>query len=400
MITVQQAEKLIGMECLNESIREIPLNKSSGEILAEDILAQRNQPPFNRVAMDGIAVSFKSWEKDHLTSFPIQDIQAAGRPSLQLTESYHCIETMTGATLPQGCDCVIPYEQLSINQGKAYLEPNLKLTPWQNIHKEGSDYGEGDLLISKGKKINAPIIGILASEGKVTVKIKTTPSIALVSTGDELVPIQENPESHQIRLSNPYALKAEIKKAIQREADIFHLKDDPEDIFNSLKKINEKYDIVIITGGVSRGKYDYIPSILTDLNFKQIFHKVKQRPGKPFWFGKKANGPLVFGLPGNPVSCLTCLRKYIIPFLNQSNDQKDTPQKVVLNEDFSFSKDLTLFMPVTLLYEDNGIVKASLKRTNGSGDYFTLAKSDGFIQLPQEKSQFAQGECYPFYPWS
>jgi molybdopterin molybdotransferase len=396
MIAVQRAEELIRMECLNESIKEVPLSQSPGEILAEDILAQRNQPPFNRVAMDGIALSFKSWEKDHLTSFPIQDIQAAGRPSLQLSESHYCIETMTGAPLPQGCDCIIPYEQLSISQGKAYLEPGLKLTQWQNIHKLGSDYKKGDLLLQKGKKINAPLMGILASEGKVTVKIKTTPSIALVSTGDELVPIQENPEPHQIRLSNPYALKAEIKRAIQREADIFHLKDDPEDIFNSLKKINEEYDIVIITGGVSRGKYDYIPSILKDLNFQQIFHKVKQRPGKPFWFGKKVGGPLVFGLPGNPVSCLTCLRKYIIPFLSQ----KDTPQKVILNEDFSFSKDLTLFMPVTLHYEDDGTVKASLKRTNGSGDYFTLAKSDGFIQLPEEKNQFIKGECYPFYPWS
>lgn len=397
MITVQKAQEFIDNVRLGFKQKKVPLTKSLGENLAENIYAERNQPPFNRVAMDGIALCFKTWKKEKLSSFPIQGVQAAGTPALKLENSKSCIEVMTGSTLPVGCDCVIPYEQISLEQGNAILEENLEITQGQNIHKEGSDYKKGDLLLEKGQKINSPVMGVLASEGKTLVEIKETPRLAIVSTGDELVPVQEVPLNHQIRLSNPHALKAELKSSIQKDADIFHLKDDPKDIFSTLEDIVEKYEVVIITGGVSKGKYDYVPSVLADLGVQQIFHKVKQRPGKPFWFGKKPKGTHVFGLPGNPVSCLVCLRRYVIPFLKQ---RKESPQKVVLQEDFSFNKDLTLFMPVTIQSNVSGKLEASLQKTNGSGDYFSLAKSDGFIELPQEKSKFFRGETFSYYPWS
>ena len=346
--------------------------------------------------MDGIALCFETWKKEKLSSFPIQGIQAAGTPALKL-ENSTCIEVMTGSTLPLGCDCVIPYEQISLKEGNAILEKGLEITQGQNIHKEGSDYKKGDLLLEKGQKVNSPLMGVLASEGKTLVEVEETPRLAIVSTGDELVPVQEVPLNHQIRLSNPHALKAELKNSIQKNADIFHLKDDAKDIFSMLEDIIEKYEVIIITGGVSKGKYDYVPSVLADLGVQKIFHKVKQRPGKPFWFGKKEKGPHVFGLPGNPVSCLVCLRRYVIPFLKQ---RQELPQKVVLQEDFSFNKDLTLFMPVTIQSNANGKLEASLQKTNGSGDYFSLAKSDGFIELPQEKNKFFRGETFSFYQWS
>ncbi|MEE2744789.1 MAG: molybdopterin molybdotransferase MoeA [Bdellovibrionota bacterium] len=397
MITVQKAQELIDNEKSVPKQKKVPLTKTLGENLAEEVFAERNQPPFDRVAMDGIALSFQAWKEKKVDSFPIKGIQAAGVPALKLEDSKSCIEVMTGSTLPVGCDCVVPYEQISLKQGTATLEKGLEIIQGQNIHQKGSDYKEGDLLLEKGKKINSPLMGVLASEGRTQVTIEEALNVAIVSTGDELVPIQETPLSHQIRLSNPHALKAELKRSLQKDVDIFHLKDDPKDIFSALEDIIEKYQVVIITGGVSKGKYDYVPSVLADLGVKEIFHKVKQRPGKPFWFGKKADGPHIFGLPGNPVSCLVCLRRYVVPFLKNS---KESPQKVVLQEDFSFNKNLTLFMPVTVQGNVNGKLEASLKKTNGSGDYYSLAKSDGFIELPQEKNKFFQGETFSFYPWS
>jgi molybdopterin molybdotransferase len=157
-------------------------------------------------------------------------------------------------------------------------------------------------------------MGIIAANGYAEVQVYEEPSIAVISTGDELVDLGDFPQDHQIRRSNPYALKAELNCFQFNRVDLFHLHDDRAELFSELKKILEQYDILVLSGGVSAGKYDFLPQIFADLGVKEIFHKVSQRPGKPFWFGSKVE-KLVFALPGNPVSAVTCLRRYVVPAL-------------------------------------------------------------------------------------
>ena len=409
MISVEEAQDFLMKEKLQNNVKTVSLGDSAGQVLAEDVFAERPQPPFNRVAMDGISINSSVWSslQDKKPLFT-EGVQAAGSKALTLSDSSKCFEVMTGAPLPEGCDTVIPYEHCnftdSVKSSSKAREVSFKdqysFSKGQNIHKLGSDYKKGDLLLSKGTLITPPVLGVLASEGYANVLIQKKPKIVLISTGDELVPVKDKPLDHQIRMSNTHALKAELELRGHTKVDIFHLKDEPKTLFEKFKSALESYDLVIITGGVSKGKYDYVPSILSDLGVQKIFHKIKQRPGKPMWFGKSLKGTLVFGLPGNPVSCIVCLRRYVSPLIEDSW-KGDFEKKVVLKSDFTFSKNLTFYLPVSIERSPlNGKLMAVPQKTNGSGDYFSLTKSDGFIELPRERAKFFSGEAFVFYSWA
>ncbi|MBG08968.1 MAG: molybdopterin molybdenumtransferase MoeA [Halobacteriovoraceae bacterium] len=409
MISVQEAQDFLVKEKLQKSAKKVTLEDSAGQLLAEDIFAERPQPPFNRVAMDGISINSSAWAslKDKKPLI-IEGVQAAGSKALTLSETNRCFEVMTGAPLPTGCDTVIPYEHChfidaensSLKIREVILKDQYSFSKGQNIHNLGSDYQKGELLLSKGTLITPPVLGVLASEGYGDVLIQKKPKIALISTGDELVPVKEKPLEYQIRTSNTCALKADLELRGYTEVDVFHLRDDPQTLFEKFKSSLESYDLVIITGGVSKGKFDYVPSVLSDLGVQKIFHKIMQRPGKPMWFGKCPKGTLVFGLPGNPVSCIVCLRRYVIPMIEDSWD-RDLDKKVVLKEDFAFSKNLTFYLPVSIERSPlSGKLMAKPQKTNGSGDYFSLTKSDGFIELPRERTRFYSGEAFVFYSWA
>jgi molybdopterin molybdotransferase len=166
-----------------------------------------------------------------------------------------------------------------------------------------------------------------------------------------------------------------------------------------LKKILNEFPFVVLSGGVSMGKFDFIPSVLADLKVKKVFHKVTQRPGKPFWFGSGSKQQMVFGLPGNPVSCLVNLRRYVLPALFKNIGLEFKNSYAVLEKDISFKKSLTYFPAVSTYFSKEGVQLASPIKSNGSGDYFSLHKSDGILELPSEKELFKKGEAYPFYRW-
>jgi len=185
---------------------------------------------------------------------------------------------------------------------------------------------------------------------------------------------------------------------------LFHLNDDKNSLFNSLKTILDNHPIIIISGGVSKGKFDYVPQVLADLKIKKIFHKVKQRPGKPFWFGTAIDGKtIVFALPGNPVSTLVCLNRYVIPALLKANtlDSNSLSRNIYaeLIEKVTFKKPLTYFLPVKLDHTVKGKLRAKPLKLNGSGDYVGFSKSDGILELPSEKDEFYPGEIYKIFLW-
>jgi len=397
MTTVEQAEKLIQAETKDFGNETIPFEEALGRSLAEDIKADRDLPPFNRVTMDGIAISYNAIEKG-TKSFKIKATQAAGDQPVDIENLDECIEIMTGASLPGSVDTVIPYEHIDIKDGVAgVLNPSLKRG--QNLHLKGADKKHGDLVAPAGQIITPSIISIAASVGKPELMVKKLPRVVVVSSGDELVDVGIQPSPIQIRKSNSYTIRAVLSQH-NLKADLLHIPDDPEITREKIGYCLENYDVILMTGGISMGKFDYIPKALVEMQVKTIFHKVSQRPGKPFWFGKHEKGVLVFAFPGNPVATFMCLHRYFLPWLQSSQGlAAKRPVYAALNCDFAFKPELQYFLQVTLQFSEEGKLFASPVEGNGSGDFANLADTDAFIELPMARSEFKQGEAFRIWPF-
>lgn len=397
MITVENAIELILKNAPTFSKIKLPIEKCYGKVLAQDILSERDQPPFHRVAMDGVAIDFNEYQNSR-REFKITGIQKAGIASLNLASSQECIEVMTGAVLPHNTNCVIRYEDTTIDGDKCIISNELVFNMMNNVHQKGSDHKKSCLLLKRGQTIYGPQVGIIASNGYSEVEVYKYPKIAVISTGDELVDLIDTPKDFQIRKSNSYALQAQLNYNGFNDVTQFHLPDEPKTLYEKLSKILESFDILVLSGGVSMGKFDFLPQIFNDLKIKKVFHKISQRPGKPLWFGVTEN-KAVFALPGNPVSAITCLRKYVIPSLQESMHQENLDEFVFLDSDYSFKKELTYFLPVKLYYK-NAKLFAKPLTTNGSGDYGSLGNSDGFIELPKADQIFKKDHSFKLYRWS
>jgi molybdopterin molybdotransferase len=279
----------------------LPLAAAAGRILRQPLLADRDFPPFDRVSMDGIAVAHAAWAAGQ-TVFPIERIQYAGAPALALRTPQAAIEVMTGAMLPPGTDTVVRYEDLHLADGHATITITPPPAPGQHIHYRAADRRQGALLLPTDTRLGPAEMAVAATVGAVEVAVARPARLALVSTGDELVPLHATPLPHQIRASNHYALAA-LLSADGADCSFFHLPDDQAQLRQSLPALLDgRYDAVVLSGAVSQGKADFLPAMLRELGVREIFHGVAQRPGKPMWFGQVPGGPAVFGLPGNPVS--------------------------------------------------------------------------------------------------
>lgn len=375
-----------------------PVNTSVGRVLRQSVIAERDQPPFDRVMMDGIAISFSDYD-DGTCAFPIQATQAAGDEQLTL-ESGKCIEIMTGASLPHGADCIVPVERTSMNHGAAKIEADYEAKQRQFIHPRGSDHSKGTELLVAGKRISPMDIAIISSCGLTDVDVSSSPMICVVSTGNELVAAGKPIEPHQIRMSNGPAVVALLEQHGYANCEHDHLVDEPDLLKTKIGEHLDNADVLILSGGVSMGKADYIPQVLEELGVKIVFHKISQRPGKPMWFGMGPNDQAVFALPGNPVSTLVCCRQYVIPALNAASGLSEKqPEFAALTQDVSFKPKLTCFLPVRLLSNTGGQVLAMPVHTNTSGDFASLSGTDGYIELPLDETTFAAGTAATLHRW-
>jgi molybdopterin molybdotransferase len=390
MITVEEAELLVQKHLPDwgASLDSIESTSSFESLLP--LKSDRAYPPFDRVMMDGIAVNFTRYDQG-LRSFPLKGVAAAGTPPLALTDVNCAIEVMTGAPLPIGTDLVIPYEHIQIQNEIAHISLDIVRSRMENIHHEGSDCRSGEVVSPAGSTFNGAFAGIAASMGYSRIQSKRKPKILIISTGNELVEIHETPAAHQIRRSNAYALKASLAINGLIDCQLHHLNDDPKLIAEHYKKNKSEFDILIYSGGVSKGKFDYLPSVWADMGVHQYFHEVTQRPGKPLWFGVDHNHQTaVLGLPGNPVSSLVCLHRYLL---------KNRNVYAELSEEISFKKDLTYFVPVKICFSQEAKLIASPLPIKNSGEFTALSGSDGFLELPRERSLFKRGESFLFFPW-
>jgi molybdopterin molybdotransferase len=393
MISVSEAEKIVLGAAKLLPVENVPLKKAYGRILREDLKSDREQPPFDKVTMDGIDFSYEAWQKG-TRLFTIEKVVAAGDAPYKLQDKNCCVQIMTGAVLPQGCDCVIAIEQVDVDESTAQLKQWTLVSPRQNIRYKAADQKKGQVVLDSGSILLSPQIGVAASIGRTSLKVTKRPKIAIIATGNELVDIGKPIKAHQTRLSNSYALQSLFENSGLADAEIFHLPDNKKILMTKIKALISAYDIVVSSGGVSMGEFDYLPQVLKALGVKPLFHKVTQKPGKPFWFGKTKSGKPVFALPGNPVSTIMCAYRYAIPYLQKASGLNVVTKHVVLKESFDPKTDLTYFAPVTIKEKD-GVLLASVIDIGGSGDFTALADADGFIQYEHNIKKTA----WPYFSW-
>jgi molybdopterin molybdotransferase len=350
--------------------------------------------------MDGIAVVHAAWAAGQ-SEFTIEHTQYAGAPPQPLQDPQAAVEVMTGAVLPPGTDVVVRYEDLLLENNRASIQIPPPATSGVNIHHQAADRRRGDVLLSPGTRLGPAEIAAAATVGAAKVAVTRAARVAVVSTGDELVGISETPLPHQIRRSNAYALQALFEQTGANVA-LFHLTDELTSLRQGLINILDAgFDAVVLSGAVSKGRADHLPGLLRELGVPEIFHEVNQRPGKPMWFGARPAGPVVFGLPGNPVSTFLTACRYVRPWLRacmrpaQAPETLDAPLPAVLTVEINFKPQLAHFVPVHLTVDAAGRRLAAPLRVGGSGDLAGLIGADAFLELPPEPTVFEAGSVWP-----
>lgn len=374
-------------------------------VIATDLVADRDLPPFDRVAMDGIAIAHADWATGH-RSFELVSMASAGAQPAPRTRAGTAIEVMTGCPLPEGTDAVIRYEDLVIMTSPRIATirtPQLSVALMQNVHPRGADSRAGAVLVPSGRLMRAPEWAAAATVGHTFVSHPKSPRIGIIATGDELCAPQDTPSSTQIRASNLFALAASLRDRGYHDLSLDTCPDDPRRLETLVREKLAVCDILVLTGAVSAGRFDFVPGVLRQCQVDEVFHKIAQRPGKPMWFGRAASGVLVFGLPGNPVSALICAHRYLLPAAHTmcGRTETDLDRYAVLTDDvvFAHGDSMTLFLPVALHQRPDARWYATPIRGVGSGDLAHLCQSDGFIECPQGHSTQAAGTVLKIFPW-
>ena len=397
MISIEEAQKLINAQARNFGVEEISIDNALNRILAEDIFADRDYPPFNRATMDGYAVVSSDFNKDKKTTLQLIGVLHAGNVSAQIVSPGTCIKIMTGAPVPEDADAVVRFEDTIENKALVEFTINTVL-PKQNIASQGEDKKANELLLEKNIKLNALSIAVLAVTGKAKIKVYKLPSVAIVSTGNEIVNVDDTIFPHQIRDSNSYSLKSFLKQYNVSFVKSVLVQDDKAVLTQVLSDFMNT-DILILSGGVSKGEADYIPEVLLSLGVEEIFHRVRIKPGNPLWFGRLPDGGVVFGLPGNPVSVQVGFKVFIEPFLRKCfNMETIAPLYFPLfNEKIKKTK-FTEYFPCNISTKADATGLLS-KKMNTSGDISATVHSDGIAVHPEETETIRENTIVEFYFW-
>jgi molybdopterin molybdotransferase len=312
------AEILRRVEPVAES-EAIPIAGALDRILSKDVASDIDLPPFEKSAMDGYAVRSVDFARGTERGaarapqeFRMVGESRAGAPFTSTVAPRECVAIYTGAQVPSSCDAVVMVEKSSSTGDRVRLDD--APAPGQNVCHLGEDLRVGDVVLRRGRKLSAIELAVLASVGCDPVPVFQRPRVALFTTGDELVPVRAKPGPGEIREGNTFYLAARLSSA---GADVLNLgvvRDDERELESSVRHALESCDMLVTTGGVSMGKYDLVGAVLERCGVEPVFHKVAIKPGKPLWFGMRGRVP-VFGLPGNPVSCLIGMEVFLVPAL-------------------------------------------------------------------------------------
>lgn len=398
MKDVAQTEALILAHMPRFRARHEPLQSCVGRALAEDIHAERDQPPFDRVTMDGIAIAFRDYAAG-MRSFEVVGTQAAGAEPVAIAAA-QCVEVMTGTPLPSGADTVVPVERVQRSGNMATIAADALVDAEQFVHRRGTDRLQGSRVLQAGARLGPAEIAVLAGAGHATALVADLPRVAVISTGDELVEAGKPVAPHQIRSTNDRAVEASLVQHRLGNVTRARLRDDASALAVAIDRLDSELDVLVLSGGVSMGQFDFVPSVLAELGAKLVLHKVAQRPGRPMWFGISARGKPIFALPGNPVSTLVCATRYLLPALRHAAGLPAARAELVaLTAPIEASPTLTLFTPVTVASSAEATLLATPHRTNTSGDFVTLAYTDGFVELAAKSGSYAAGTVARLFRW-
>lgn len=313
MLTYKQAQQTVTSLSRSFGKESVALDDADGRILAEDVSADRDYPPFNRATMDGYAISINDWEGG-TRQFKVQQIIYAGQTGDNDLQPGTCYKIMTGAPVPLSANSVIRREDAEqVDDVVTFSLEAIKF--YQNIARQGEDIKVGEAILKTNTICTPAVTSLLATLGKSKVQVQSLPKVALFTTGDEVVDASAEIKPNQIRNSNQYLLKSLLKKWLIKPQVCSHIIDDKEHLKTALGNVLD-FDIIITCGGVSAGDADYLPEVLEELGVEKLFHKLSIRPGKPIWCGQLPNGGLVFALPGNPFSCMVTFKLFIESYLS------------------------------------------------------------------------------------
>ncbi len=396
MITVDEAVKLLRDKARDLGTETVPLEKALGRVLAGNVHADRDYPPFNRATMDGYALSYQEWETG-ARKFRVEEIVFPGIDISRPPQAGSCYQILTGAAVPPGLDMIIRKEDsiLSIEE-MAVSFPDLEVKRGQNIALRGKDLAAGDRVYGLVKRLGPVEISVLAALGKYELIVNRQPSVAVFTTGNEVKAQGEEVLAVEIRNSNLFLLKALLEKWSIYPSEVAHIQDTQFAVEKALKA-GLKYDVIIFNGAVSAGESDFVPEVLTEAGMTVIFQQVAMRPGRPVLFGIFKNGPVVFALPGNPLSCLVTFQIFVDDFLRCCVKLPQKPARVV-QLDSARVKDhrLTEFFPVQLGGPGSG---ASIVPFNGSGDIRACLTATGLAVQESDVFSLDAGSSVTYYPF-
>jgi len=389
MITYEEALEIILNHSYKSGNETVTLPESTGRVLAEDVISDINMPPFNRSAVDGFACR----KKDIRLPLEIIETVKAGVHPVKKIGQGQCTRIMTGAPLPEGADCVIMVEETAeISSDKIrFTAEDTK----PNFSPFAQDISEGERVLESGTLIGPQHIGIMAAVGYVNPRVSTRPKVTVISTGDEIVEPDYKPGISQIRNSNGYQLVAQVARAGSISEYLGIAPDNEEDTFHLITKALAMSDIILLTGGVSMGTYDFVPKILEQAGIEILFRTVAIQPGKPTIFGIKGN-KRIFGLPGNPVSCFTIFEILVRPLIRKIMGVQQPVRKLQMPLGIDYQRrrtDRMQWLPVQI---QEG--KVYPLEYHGSAHIFSLATAHAIAAIPLGITKLYTGDLLDVRP--
>ncbi|WP_165224990.1 molybdopterin molybdotransferase MoeA [Aquisphaera insulae] len=405
MLTVDEAMALVLKRASPLPSTGLALMDAARLVLAEDVAADADQPPFDKSLMDGYAIRAADMPGS-ASRFRLAETIHAGESSARTLGPGEAAAIMTGAPMPAGADAVVIVEHAEESDGEVTLHPPAAVKVGQHILPQGRVYRRGDELLKAGNELTPARIGLLAAVGYATVRVIPRPELTIVPTGDELVEPGEIPAPGQIRNSNAAMLAAlAIDRGLAPRIRPI-APDEPKALAAALATGLES-DVLLVTGGVSAGRRDLVPGVLESLGVRQVFHRVRMKPGKPLWFGVGPTrgsrpGTLVFGLPGNPLSGLLGFVLFVAPALERLAGRPHATRGMIsgrLARDCNHRSDLETYRLATRSSSVvEGPFEVDILDSIGSADVLAAATADGFAVFSPGDRVFARGEIVRFLP--
>ena len=388
-LQVSEAQRVVLEAVATLGAERVELEQSLGRVLAEEVRANRDQPPYDISAMDGYALRSADLTGIPATLQIIEDIKAGDMPTKTLA-SGQCARIMTGAPMPQGADAVIRVEDTGALPDNR-VQINLSVKPGNDIRRLGENMRNGEVVLSPGTAITPGVIGVLATVKRAQVQVYRRPRVAILSTGNELEGLDEPVDPNKIPNSNSYALMAQAQALGIEPVLLGIARDDPDELARYLKRGLE-YDVLLVSGGTSVGVHDYVRPTIEALGAKMLFWRVVMKPGHPVAFGKVGE-KVIFGLPGNPVSSMVCFEEFVAPALRRMMGHVRTHRRTItarLTHSVKHQPGRTEFIRVLLAQEQGGYAATSTG-AQGSGMLLSMAKADGLAVVPAECNGLAAG---------